>query len=64
VPEAIEPFAADQAVLLAANVLLDAEIQADVVKDQLQRPQPPIAGTSADGAADVAVGAGSVFDAG
>jgi hypothetical protein len=61
VPEAIEPFAADQAVLLAANVLLDAEIQADVVKDQ---PQPPIAGTSADGAADVAVGAGSVFDAG
>ena len=39
--EAIEPFAADQAVFLADHVFLDAEIPAHMVKDQLQRPHPP-----------------------
>ena len=36
--EAIEPFAADQAFLAADGVVFKDEVPADVVEEQLQRP--------------------------
>ena len=48
--------------LLADQVLLDAEIPADVVKDQLQRPHPPFARAIADGGAVVATGTGETLE--
>jgi hypothetical protein len=53
--EAVEPFAADQPLLLADDVVFKQQVPANVVvKDQRQRPHPQLAG----GAVDVAAYAG------